>query len=104
MERSSGEVASATNAGELPDDGVNLLRGHPAMISISFPDRESERKALAFLLGRFSGRVSKSGEHLVPEAALEALAQENIPFAVRGKATYEQQVAAIRGLASTPVE
>jgi hypothetical protein len=54
------------------------------MISISFPDRESERKALAFLLGRFSGRVLKSGEHLVPEAALEALAQENIPFAVRG--------------------
>ena len=74
------------------------------MISISFPDRDSERKALAFLLGRFSGRVLKSGEHLVPEAALEALAQENIPFAVRGKATYEQQVAAIRGLASTPVE
>jgi hypothetical protein len=74
------------------------------MISISFPDRDSEKKALAFLLGRYSGRVLKSGEHLVPEAALEALAQENIPFAVRGKATYEQQVAAIRGFAPTPVE
>ena len=74
------------------------------MVSISFPDRETEKKALAFLLGRYSGRVLKSGEHLVPEAALEALAQENISFAVRGKATYEQQVAAIRGFASTPVQ
>jgi hypothetical protein len=74
------------------------------MVSITFSDRDTEKKALAFLLGRFSGRVLKSGEHLVPEAALEALAQENIPFTVRGKATYEQQVAAIRGFASTPVQ
>jgi hypothetical protein len=48
--------------------------------------------------------VLKSGEHLVPEASLEALAQENIRFTVRGKATYEQQVAAILGFASTPVQ
>jgi hypothetical protein len=74
------------------------------MISIRFQDRDTEKKALAFLLGRFSGRVLKSGEHLVPEAALEALAQENIPFTVVGKATYEQQVAAIRGLAPTSVQ
>ena len=56
---------------------------------------------LALLLGRFSGRVLRSGEHIVPEAALEALADQNIPFAVKGKTTYEQQMAAIRG-ASTP--
>ena len=37
-------------------------------------------------------------EHLVPEAALEALADQNIPFAVKGKTTYEQQMAAIRVL------
>lgn len=73
------------------------------MVTITFPDRETERRALAFLLGRFSGRVLKSGEHLVPEAALEALADQNIPFTVRGKATYEQQVAAIRGTASPSV-
>jgi hypothetical protein len=68
------------------------------MITITFPDRETEKRALAFLLGRFSGRVLKSGEHLVPEAALEALADQNIAFTVKGKTTYEQQMAAIRGL------
>ena len=66
------------------------------MITIIFPDRETEKRALGFLLGRFSGRVLKSGEHLVPEAALEALADQNIPFTVKGNATYEQQIAAIR--------
>lgn len=74
------------------------------MVSISFPNREVETRALAFLLGRFSGRVLQTGEHLVPEAALEALAQQDIPFSVKGKATYEQQVAAIRGSASSPVQ
>ena len=73
------------------------------MITITFPDRETEKRALAFLLGRFSGRVLKSGEHLVPEAALEALASENITFTVQGKATYEQQMAALRGSASATV-
>jgi hypothetical protein len=52
------------------------------IITITFPDRETEKKALGFLLGRFSGRVLKTGEHLVPEAALEALANQNIPFTV----------------------
>lgn len=50
------------------------------MITIRFPDRQTERKALAFMLGRFSGSVLKGGDHLVPEAALEALAEQNIPF------------------------
>ncbi|MGB7156756.1 MAG: DUF433 domain-containing protein [Tepidisphaeraceae bacterium] len=48
------------------------------MVRISFQDRDTERKALAFLLGRFSGRVLKDGEHLVPEAALEALAEQPV--------------------------
>ncbi len=64
------------------------------MITIRFPDKETERRALGFLLGRFSGRVLKSGEHIVPAAAVEALAEQGIPFAVEGKSTYEQQVAA----------
>ena len=72
------------------------------MVNITFPDRKSEKRALAFLLGRFSGRVLKSGEHLVPDAALEALADQNIQFTVKGKVTYEQQVAAIRGAISSP--
>jgi hypothetical protein len=74
------------------------------MIMIIFPDRATERKGLGFLLGRFSGRVLKGGVHLVPEAALEALASENIPFTVKGTASYEQQVAAIRGAAPAPVQ
>jgi len=53
------------------------------MITITFPNPETEKRALAYLLGRFSGRVLKSGEHLVPEAALEALAGENIPYTVQ---------------------
>jgi len=66
------------------------------MVTITFPDRDTEKRALGFLIGRFSGRVLKTGEHLVPEAALEALADQNIPFTVQGKATYEQQIAALR--------
>lgn len=74
------------------------------MVTITFTDRETEKRALAFLLGRFSGRILRSGEHLVPEAALEALADQNISFTVKGKTTYEEQMAAIRGAASTPVQ
>jgi hypothetical protein len=44
------------------------------MVMITFPDRDTEMRALDYLLGRFSGRVLRSGEHIVPEAALEALA------------------------------
>ena len=74
------------------------------MVTITFPDREAEKRALAYLIGRFSGRVLRSGEHIVLEAALEALADQIIPFAVRGKTTYEQQIAAPRGAASAPVQ
>jgi hypothetical protein len=74
------------------------------MVTITFLDRDTEKRALAFLLGRFSGRVLRTGEHLVPESALEALADANIPFTVRGKATYEQQLAAVRGAAPAPVQ
>ena len=55
------------------------------MVTITFPDRETEKRALAFLLGRFSGHALHSGEYLVPEAALEALAGQSIPFSVKGK-------------------
>jgi hypothetical protein len=74
------------------------------MVTITFPDRDTEMRALDYLLGRFSGRVLRSGEHIVPEAALEALADQNIPFTVKGKTSYEQQVAAIRGAPSGPVQ
>ena len=73
------------------------------MITITFPDRDAEKQAVAFLLGRFSGRALKTGEHLVPEAALEALADRNIPFTVQGKSTYDQQIAPVRDPAPAPV-
>ena len=73
------------------------------MITITFSDRDTQKRALGFLLGRFSGRVLKSGEHLVPEAALEALADQNIPFTVQGKSTYEQQIAAVRDTAPATI-
>ena len=57
------------------------------MVTITFPDRETEKRALGFLVGRFSGRVLRTGEHIIPEAALEALADQNIPFTVQGKTT-----------------
>ena len=69
------------------------------MVTITFPDRETEKRALAFLLGRFSGRVLSTGEHIVPEPALESLADQNITLTVKGKTTDEQHLAAIRGLA-----
>jgi hypothetical protein len=74
------------------------------MVTITFPDRATEKRALAYLLGRFSGRVLRSGEHVVPEAALEALADQNIRFTVLGKTSYEQHVAALRGDAPAPVQ
>ena len=73
------------------------------MVTITFEDRDVEKRALGYLLGRFSGRVLRTGEHIVPEAALEALADQNIPFTVLGKASYEQQLAAVRGPAPAPV-
>ena len=83
---------------------VELTYENLVMITIKFADRETEKHALAFLLGRFSGRVLKSGEHLVPEAALEALADQNIPFSVEGKATYAKHLAALGSSASTSLE
>ncbi|HKB37651.1 MAG TPA: hypothetical protein VKD72_14485 [Gemmataceae bacterium] len=54
------------------------------MILIRFPDAASERRALGYLAGRFSFKSWASGETLVPEAALSALAVEGIRFAVEG--------------------
>jgi hypothetical protein len=62
------------------------------MIVITFPDRDTQERALGFLLGRFPGRVLKSGEHIVPEAALAALVDQDFKFTVKGKTTHEQDV------------
>jgi hypothetical protein len=74
------------------------------VVVITFPDAETQKKALGFLLGRFSGKVLSTGEHIVPEAALAALADRGIAFTVHGKASYEKQVAALRSAASDAVQ
>lgn len=77
------------------------------MMTIKFSDPETEKKALGFLLGRFSGRLFRSGKdtlHILPDSALEALKEQNIPFTLVGKATYEQQVAALRGASAPTVQ
>jgi hypothetical protein len=60
------------------------------MIIVRFPTVEVRRRALAFLLGRFSGRSWRSGEVMVPEAALSHMAAEGMTFTVEGPATYER--------------
>lgn len=60
------------------------------MVTITFPDRDTEKRALAFLLGRFSGRVQRSGEHTVTKEALEALAAHEIPFTIRTQKPQEK--------------
>jgi len=58
------------------------------MIIIRFPDAATERRALGWLTGRFSFKSWETGETMVPEAALLALAREGIRFTVEGPATY----------------
>jgi hypothetical protein len=73
------------------------------MIIIRFPDPMAERRALGFLACRFSFKSWASGETMVPDAALAALAREGIPFHVQGLATHEQLASSLRNPAATPV-
>ena len=74
------------------------------MILIQFPDRETEIKGLAVLISGFSGKVLRGGLHIVPEPALAALTAHNISYTVKGPATYEHEVAALRGDAAATVQ
>jgi hypothetical protein len=74
------------------------------MVTIKFPDTETQDRAVGFLAGHFSGRLLRSGEVIVPEAAVEALVEENFSFTVIGKTTYEQELAALRGDGATSVQ
>jgi hypothetical protein len=66
------------------------------MIRIRFADPQSERRGLGYLAGRFPFKSWATGEMVVPEAALAALAVEGISFKVEGAATYEQNVPPLR--------
>ncbi len=73
------------------------------MVTIKFPDPETQDEAVGFLASHFSGRLLRSGEVIVPEEALAALVNENFSFTVIGKTTYEQ-MAAFRGDAAPKVQ
>ena len=74
------------------------------MVLIQFADREIEIKGLAVLVNQFSGKVLRGGLHIVPEPALEALKAASIPFTIKGPATYEHEVAALRGDAAEAIQ
>jgi hypothetical protein len=73
------------------------------MVIISFDDAETEKKALDFLIGRFSFKTWANGELMLPEAALGVLAAEGITFRVKGPATYEHFLPPLRNPASAAV-
>lgn len=60
------------------------------MVIIQFEDSETEKRALDFLVGRYSFKTWANGDLMLPEAALGQLAVEGIPFRAKGRATYEQ--------------
>jgi hypothetical protein len=74
------------------------------MVLIEFPDRETEIKGLAVLMDGFSGKVLRGQLHIVPEPVLEALKAKNIPYAVKGPATYEHEVTALRGDSAASIQ
>jgi hypothetical protein len=68
------------------------------MVIVRFPDEPTLKRALSFLIGRYSGHSWATGEVAVPEEALAPMASEGITFTVEGRATYER----ILSLRNTP--
>ena len=60
------------------------------MVIVRFPTVEIRRRAIAYLLGRFSGKSWSTGEVMVPEPALAYMAADGIVFTVEGSATYDR--------------
>jgi hypothetical protein len=74
------------------------------LIRIRFPDQESKRRALGYLAGRFSFTSYATGEMMVVDTALAALAGEGIHFTAEGPATYAESIPALRTAAAHPVQ
>ena len=74
------------------------------LIRIRFADGEGKRAALGFFAGRFSFTSYNTGEVLVVEDALAALAVQGISFTVEGPATYAEAIPAFRVSAANPVQ
>jgi hypothetical protein len=73
------------------------------MIIIRFLDEAGHRRALGWLCGRFSFKSWSDGRMMVPSAALDALAGEEIPFISEGAASYEQIAELHRSPARTAI-
>lgn len=69
------------------------------MVIINFDDKELEKKALDFLVGRFAFKTWANGDLMLPEPALGQLAAEGISFRAKGPATYEHFLPALRDAA-----
>jgi hypothetical protein len=63
------------------------------MTIIRFPDADTERRGLGYLIGRFSFKSWANGETILPDESLPFLAREGIQFKVEGPATYDKIVA-----------
>jgi hypothetical protein len=74
------------------------------MIKIRFPNSDTERKALAYLAGRFPFKTFAEGFTLVPKSALSRLAVEGISFIVEGRAAYEYVIPKIRDSAPSAIQ
>ena len=74
-----------------------------AMVIIRFDDEETEKKALDYLIGRFSFKTWANGELMVPQQALGRLAAQGVSFRVKGPATYEHFLPTLRNPAPTTV-
>ena len=59
------------------------------MVIIRFDNPDTERRALDFLIDRFTFKTWANGDLMLPEPALGRLASEGICFQVKGPATYE---------------
>jgi hypothetical protein len=73
------------------------------MVIIRFDDGETEKKAMDHLAGRFSFKTWANGALMVPEPALGHLAAEGITFRVKGPATSEHFLPALRNPAPASV-
>jgi hypothetical protein len=68
------------------------------MVIVKLPDEETQKRALAVLIGQYPGHSWASGEMVVPEEALAPMALAGITFTVEGRATHER----IQSLRNTP--
>jgi len=66
------------------------------MVIIQFENADIEKKALGWLPGRFSFKTWANGDMMLHEDVLPFLAREGMTFKVKGPATYDRFLPAIR--------